>query len=73
MNSASESGSQYLPHGDLGIGEYSTAEFYGLDMIDCPSIQVDNNIQYFHESDREAIFNASPENWNDCLISDVGE
>ena len=65
--------SLFIPEDDLGIEGYISEEFYGLDIVDCPFPQVDDNIQYLHELDREAIFNATPENWSSCLISNVGE
>ena len=65
--------SLFIPDEDLGIEGYNQEEFYGLDVVDCPFPQSDDNIQYLHESDREAIFSATPENWASCLISDVGE
>ena len=64
--------SLFIPDEDLGIEGYNQEEFYGLDVVDCPFPQSDDNIQYLHESDREAIFSATPENWASCLISDVG-
>ena len=71
--SVGEAEPQFTTGDNLSIHDYSTEEFYGLDVLDCPLPQIDDDIQYLHESDREAVFNASPENWTDCLISDVGE
>lgn len=56
---------------------FTEDDFYGLNVIDCPPEQTDDEFQYLHEKDKQEILIAasnrnddSPIVWTDCLISD---
>ena len=53
--------------------QYGEEEFYGLDVLDHPPEQLDDEIQYLNEVDRQDIIEAETLVWKDCLISDENE
>ena len=54
---------------------YTEGEFYGLDVLEYPPDQIDDELQYLSPSDRYAIAHSSDQNWNwkDRLASDPSE
>ena len=55
---------------------FTEEEFYGLDILESPPDQLDDDLQYLHKDDLIRIVNTEEESnleWNDRLISNVGE
>ena len=69
----------FTPDEGLALDGYDSDEFFGMDIGDFTSIQVDDDIRYLQKEDQLSIHQAllpsqsSDDNWSDCLISDVGE
>lgn len=59
--------------------ELTEEEFFGLDVLDSPPLQIDDELQYLHEQDLHDIqFQSTPSssndlNWEENLILTVGE
>ena len=54
--------------------QYNEEEFYGLDVLDHPPEQIDDDLHYLNDTDKHGIF--QPEEtltWEDRLISDEDE